>query len=60
MKQEMAGHPYDPEVEHFIECILEDKPTLCDAIDGAKSTMAILKINEAAETGETVVIPILA
>lgn len=54
------GHPYDPEVEHFIECILENKPTLCDAIDGAKSTMAILKINEAVRTGTTVTIPIIS
>jgi predicted dehydrogenase len=51
------GHPYNPEVDHFIDCILDDKPTSCDAIDGAKSTMAVLKAIEAIGTGRAVAIP---
>lgn len=59
MPYKLQGHPYDPEIDHFIDCILQDKPTLCDAIDGAKSTIAVLKVLEAIETGKATAIPLI-
>ncbi len=34
----IGGHPYEPESDHFLSCILADQPVLCDAFDGANST----------------------
>jgi len=54
----IAGHPYNPEVEHFIDCILNDKPPLTDAIDGANSAIACILAAEAIRTGEPKAVPI--
>ena len=51
------GHPYDPEVDHFINCIIRDEPTLCDALDGARSAMAVLSARESLLTGAPVRVP---
>ena len=51
------GHPYDPEVDHLIKCILRDEPTLCDAADGARSAMAVLAARESLYLGTPVVVP---
>ena len=50
------GHPYDPEVAHFIKCIINDEPTLCNAFDGARSAMAVLAARESLHTGKPVVV----
>ena len=52
-----AGHPFEPELEHFLECIIEDRPTLVDAFDGANSAAACIVVAQAAETGETLPVP---
>ncbi|MEW6358513.1 MAG: Gfo/Idh/MocA family oxidoreductase [Planctomycetota bacterium] len=48
----VSGHPYMPEVEHFMDCILNDKPTLTDAFDGANSAIACILAAEAIRTRE--------
>jgi predicted dehydrogenase len=48
---QIAGHPYEPEVEHFLDCILHDKPTLVDAIEGANSAVGVLKAAESIQRG---------
>ena len=54
---EYEGHPFEPELEHFLECILEDKPTLVDAFDGANTAAACIVGAQAAETGQTLKVP---
>jgi len=54
----IAGHPFNPEVAHFMECILEGKPTLVDAFDGANSAIACILAAEAIRTGEKKRVPI--
>ena len=48
------GHPYSPQIEHFADCILNDKDVLVPAEEGAKSAQACLLAYEAATTGETI------
>lgn len=48
----IAGHPYNPEVDHFMDCIVNNKPTICDAFDGANSAIACILAAEAIRTGE--------
>ena len=43
------GHPYAPEVEHFLDCILNDVEPLIDAFDGANSAAACIVAAEACE-----------
>ncbi len=52
-----SGHPFEPEIEHFLECIIEDKPALVDAFDGANSAAACIVGAQAAETGQTLRVP---
>lgn len=40
-------HPYEPEVEHFLDCILNDSGPLIDAFDGANSAAACIVAAEA-------------
>ncbi len=54
----IAAHPYNPEVEHFMDCILNDKPTLVDAFDGANSAIGVLMAAEAIRSGKIQEVPI--
>ena len=51
------GHPYEPEIEHFLDCIIQDKPTLVDAFEGASSAVATILAVEAIMTGEPQAVP---
>lgn len=51
---DIAGHPYDPQVEYFLDCIQEDRPSEVDALEGARSAAAALAAAEAIRTGEMV------
>ena len=53
----ISGHPYDPQAEHFLDCIIEDKPTLVDAFNGANSAAATVMADEAIRTGELQRVP---
>ena len=53
----VAGHPYEPEIEHFLSCIQEDKPTLVDAFEGANSAAATIMAAEAIRTREPQSVP---
>lgn len=52
-----AGHPYEPQIEHFLRAILEDRPTLVDAFSGANSAAAVLTVARAIETGQKQQVP---
>ncbi|MBI2303051.1 MAG: Gfo/Idh/MocA family oxidoreductase [Armatimonadetes bacterium] len=53
----LEGHPYEPEVDHFLTCILQDRPTISDAVDGANSAAACVRGAEAARLGKTLSVP---
>lgn len=48
---EISGHPYEPEITHFLECIRHDRPPLVDAFAGANSAAAMIIAAEAVEEG---------
>jgi predicted dehydrogenase len=54
---QIAGHPYEPEINHFVDCILNDEPTLVDAFEGANSAAAMIAATEAVETGKVLPVP---
>ncbi len=54
---EIGGHPFEPQLEHFLTAILEDGPTLVDAFSGANSAAAIIMAAEAIATGRRQSIP---
>lgn len=48
----ISGHPYEPEKDELLAAIEEDRPTICDAFDGANSTAVCIRGAEAAEVGK--------
>lgn len=52
-----GGHPYDPQIDHFLRAIQEDTPTLVDAFSGANSAAATIMAAEAVRTGRPQAIP---
>ena len=55
--REIAGHPFEPETDHFLECIQEDEPTLVDAFEGANSAAAMIVATKAIETDQVLQVP---
>jgi UDP-N-acetylglucosamine 3-dehydrogenase len=55
--RQIEGHPYEPEIDHFIGCILEDQPTIVDAFEGANSAAGMIMATEAVETGKVLSVP---
>lgn len=54
----VAGHPFDPQIEHFLAAIQEDKPTLVDAFSGANSAAATIMAAQAVRTGQKQAVPV--
>jgi predicted dehydrogenase len=52
-----AGHPYAPEDRHVIDCLLEGKEPLINALDGARSAAAVLVVKDAIRERRPVAIP---
>ena len=55
--REIAGHPYEPEIDDFLACIQENKPTLVDAFEGGTSAAAMIMAAEAIETDQVLQVP---
>jgi predicted dehydrogenase len=55
--REIAGHPYEPEITHFLDCILGDREPMVDAFEGANSAAAMVVATEAIETHRTLPVP---
>jgi len=56
--RQISGHPFEPEIEHFLDCIIEDGPTLTDAFDGANSAAATIMAAESILSGRPEKVPI--
>ncbi|MCC6446583.1 MAG: Gfo/Idh/MocA family oxidoreductase [Armatimonadetes bacterium] len=52
-----TGHPYDGEVEHVLDCIINDRPTLVAAVEGARSAAPAILAEEAARLKRAVPVP---
>ena len=52
-----SGHPYDPEIDHTITCIQEDRPTLVDAFEAANSTAPVVLAARSAALGRPLEVP---
>jgi UDP-N-acetylglucosamine 3-dehydrogenase len=51
------GHPYDDEVEDFVDAVLGARAPATDARDGGNTAIAIICGIQAMESGETIAIP---
>lgn len=51
---DVAHHPFNDEVGHFVGCILEGKDCLPNIEDGIRTVRACLAMDEAAQTGQVV------
>lgn len=58
--QPVAGHPYDPEVEDWLDAISQDRSPRCDFFDGANSTVATLMAVAAIRAGRPLPVPVYA
>lgn len=54
----IAGHPYDREIEDWLDAIREGRSPRCDLFDGANSTVATLIATEAMSAGKTLPVPV--
>src|SRR5438270_411072 len=53
------SHPYGPQDQHVIECLLEGREPLVNAVEGARSAAAVLVVKDAVRQGRPVPIPSL-
>lgn len=51
------GHPYGPEIAHWLDGIEHGAPITCDAFDGANSAAAVLTAVEAIRAGRVLPVP---
>ena len=56
--ERVSGHPFDAEVEDWIDCIVEGRRPRCDIFDGINSTVATLKAAESARLGTPLPVPV--
>lgn len=54
----ISGHPYDREVEDWLDAILQDRSPRCNLFDGANSTVATLMAVEAMRFGSSLSVPV--
>ncbi len=48
---EYPGHPFEPEIEHFLRCVIEDTEPLVDAFEGANSAAPTIMAAESVAAG---------
>ena len=61
LRTEYSGHPFEPEIEHFLRCIIDDTEPLIDACAGANSAApTILAAESVAAGGRPMEVPYFA
>ncbi|MGC9319131.1 MAG: Gfo/Idh/MocA family protein [Armatimonadota bacterium] len=48
---EYSGHPFEPEIEHFLRCIIDDTEPVVDAFEGANSAAPTIMAAESIALG---------
>ena len=51
------GHPVRDELQHFVDCVREDRPPLVDVVDGAKTVATLIAGLRSAESGRPERVP---
>ena len=54
----ISGHPYDAEIDDWLDAVREDRPPRCDLFDGANSAIASLVAVEAIAAGKALPAPV--
>jgi predicted dehydrogenase len=55
---DVTHHPFDGEITHFIDCILQDKESFVNLEDAAITHEVCLALDKSAETGQPVRLPL--
>jgi predicted dehydrogenase len=55
----VPGHPYEAEIEDWLEAILLDRPTRTSLLDGANSTLATLRAVRSVQEDRELKVPVL-
>lgn len=55
---DVTHHPFKGQINHFVECILEDKESHCNLADATKSMEVCFAIDESIATGRPVKLPL--
>ncbi len=55
---DVTHHPFKGQINHFVECILENKESHCNLADAAKSMDVCFAIDESIATGRPVKLPL--
>ena len=56
--EHVKGHPFDPQTDHFLRCIVDDRQPLVDAVEGANSAAPTIIATEAAKTDTALKVPL--
>ncbi|MGD9495886.1 MAG: Gfo/Idh/MocA family protein [Armatimonadota bacterium] len=51
LRTQYSGHPFEPEIEHFLRCIIDDTEPLIDAFEGANSAAPTIMAAESVAAG---------
>jgi len=55
---DVTHHPFQGQIDHFVECILEDRESHCNLDDATKTMEVCFAIDESIETGKPVRLPL--
>lgn len=54
---DVTHHPFQGQMDHFVECILDDRPSHCDLEDAAHTHEVVFAAQKCYETGRPVALP---
>ncbi|MHA1216713.1 MAG: Gfo/Idh/MocA family protein, partial [Candidatus Thorarchaeota archaeon] len=55
---EVTHHPFQPEIDHLVDCIKNKRESHCNLEDSINTHEACIAANMSAETGETIQLPL--
>ena len=56
---EVTHHPFQPEIDHLVDCIKNKRESHCNLEDSINTHEACIAANMSAETGETIQLPLI-
>ena len=56
---DVSHHPFQPEIDHLLECIKSGKESHCNLDDSINAHEACIAANMSAESGKTIELPLL-
>lgn len=55
---DVTHHPFQAQIDHFVDCLLNNRPSHTDITDAAKTMEVCFAIERSAETGQPVQLPL--